>query len=111
MKSSSPAASVPPHPIPLLMDRRTRLKGRQAHRRPHRAGTDLRRELVACLLAHAPPSQELEPPANPERFTPQKKKPRGEAGLGSFMVGSGSWPRSDGSFPPPAPVRVKVGPH
>jgi hypothetical protein len=27
------------------------------------------RELVACLLAHAPPSKELEPPANPERFT------------------------------------------
>ena len=37
---------------------------------PHRAGTELRRELVACLLAHgATLLQELEPPANPERFT------------------------------------------
>jgi len=27
--------------------------------------SDLRRELVTCLLAHGSPSQELEPPANP----------------------------------------------
>jgi membrane protein len=35
----------------------------------HRAGADLGRELVVVLLVMAPPSQELEPPINPERFT------------------------------------------
>src|SRR5579863_6048036 len=32
---------------------------------PHRAGSHLRRELVRCLAVMAPPSQQLEPPANP----------------------------------------------
>src|SRR3979409_324910 len=41
---------------------------------PHRAGTDLRGELLLVCLLMAAPSQELEPPANPGRFSRRRTR-------------------------------------
>jgi hypothetical protein len=71
------------HPLMQRLRRAADLGGDRRDRRPargmlafviqnhsHRAGADLGRELVGRLACHGlPPSQELEPPINPERFS------------------------------------------